>query len=144
MGVTDERDTVGDRLERPLQAQPRRGLARRTATGTTRGGDAVGGTGEVEQVGALGLVELQRPRERVEDAGRGAGDLAALEPGVVLDAETGDRRDLAAAQPRNASGPGGRQPDLFRGDAGAASGEELAHLASVVHDLERRPAPAPP
>ena len=43
-----------------------------------------------KQVGALGLVELQRPGERVEHAGGGAGDLAALEAGVVLDAEPGE------------------------------------------------------
>ena len=58
--------------------------------GASRGRDAVGGAGEVEQVGAFGLVELQGPGQGVEDAGGGAGDLAALEAGVVLDAETGE------------------------------------------------------
>ena len=128
MGVADERDTVGDRLQRPPQAEPRGGLARRTTAGAARGRDAVGGAGQVEQVGALGLVELQRSGQGVEDAGGGAGDLAALEAGVVLDAQPGERGDLAAPQSGHAAGAGGRQADLVRGDPGAAGGEELAHL----------------
>ena len=128
MRVADERDAVGDRLQRPLQAEPGRGLARRTTARPARGRDAVGGAGEVEQVGAFGLVELQRPGQRVEHAGGGAGDLAALEPGVVLDAQPGEGGDLAAAQPGHPAAAGGREADLVRGDAGAAGGEELAHL----------------
>ena len=62
-----------------------------------------------KQVGAFGLVELQRPRQRVEDAGGGAGDLAALEAGVVLDAEPGERGDLAAPQAGDAAAAGGRE-----------------------------------
>ena len=81
-----------------------------------------------KQVGAFGLVELQRPGERFEDAGRGAGDLAALEPGVVLDAEPGEGGDLAAPQSGHPAAAGGREADLVGGDAGAAGGEELAHL----------------
>ena len=139
MRVADERDAVGDGLERPLQAEPRRGLARRTTSGAAAGGDAVGGAGEVVEVGALGLVELQRPRQRLQDARGGAGDLAALEPGVVLHAQAGQRRDLAAAQARHAAAAGGGEPDLLGGDAGAPGGEELAHLCSVVHAFEGRP-----
>ena len=107
--------------------------------GAAAGGDAVGGAGEVVEVGALGVVELQRPRQRLQHAGGGAGDLAALEPGVVLHAQPGERRDLAAPQARHAAVAGGGQPDLVRGDARAAGGEELAHLLSVVHVLEPRP-----
>ena len=79
-------------------------------------------------MGSFGLVELQRAGERVEDAGGGAGDLAALEAGVVLDAESGDGRDLAAPQAGDPPGAAGRKPGLLRCDAGAASGQELAHL----------------
>jgi hypothetical protein len=39
----------------------------------------------VEQVGALGVVELQRVRDAIDDALRDAGGVAALERGVVLD-----------------------------------------------------------
>ena len=86
-------------------------------------------------MGAFGLVELQRPRQRVKDPGGRAGDLPPLEPGVVLDAEPSECRDLAASQPGHAAAAGGREADLVGGDAGAASGEELAHLCplSVVH-----------
>ena len=142
--VADEGDAVGDGLERPLQAESRRGLRRRTTTRTAAGGDAVRSTCEVVQVGALGLVELQRPRQRLQDAGRGAGDLPTLETGVVLHAQAGQRRDLAAAQSLHAAAAGGRQPDLLRGDAGAAGGEELAHVVSVVHDVETRPVQSRP
>ena len=100
MGVADERDAVGDRLECPLQARPRRGLAGCTTAGAARGGDAVGGAGEVEEVCSFGLVELQGAGQRVEDTAGGAGDLAALELGVVLDAEAGDSGDLAAPRAR--------------------------------------------
>ena len=61
---------------------------------------------------------------------------AALETGVVLDAEAGDGRDLAAPQSRHAAGADRREADLLRGDAGAASSEELADLCSVVHVVE--------
>ena len=87
MWVSHEGHTLGDGLERPTQAESRRRLARRTPPGAARGGDAIGGAREVEQVGALGLVELQRPRQGLEDPGGCAGDLAALQAGVVLDAE---------------------------------------------------------
>ena len=94
-------------------------------------------------MGALGLVELQRPGQGVEDAGGCAGDLAALEAGVVLDAQTGQGGDLAAPQSGHPSAAGGRQAHLVRGDAGAAGGEELthllAHVLTVVHAVEPKP-----
>ena len=55
-----------------------------------------------KQVGAFGLVELQRPGHRVEHGRRGAGDRAAFELGVVLHADAGEQRDLAASQPGHA------------------------------------------
>jgi hypothetical protein len=67
--VPDERDAVRDGLQRPLQARPGGGLGRGAAPGAARGRDAVGGAGEVEEVGAFGVVELQRPGERLQDAG---------------------------------------------------------------------------
>ena len=126
--VADEGDAVGDRVQRPLQAGPRRRLARRRRRGRPEVGMPSAARARSKQVGALGVVELQRARQRVEDAGGGAGDLAALEAGVVLDAQPGQRGDLAAAQARHAAAAGGREAGLVRGDAGAASGEELAHL----------------
>jgi hypothetical protein len=110
-----------------------------TSTRPPGGGDAVGRAGEVEQVGALGVVEPQGAGERVENAGGRAGDLPALEPGVVLDTEPGDCRDLVAAQPGDASAATGGEADLLGGDAGAAGHQELAHLLAVVHPSETRP-----
>jgi hypothetical protein len=46
-------------------------------------------------VGAFGVVELQGAGERVENAGRDAGEGAAFEFGVVLHAHSGQSRDLA-------------------------------------------------
>ena len=60
----------------------------------------------------FGLVELRGTRQRLEHAGGGAGDPATLEPGVVLHAQTGERRDRAAPQSRDPAGPGARQTDL--------------------------------
>ena len=131
MWVADERDALGDRLQGPAQAQPRRGLVGRTPPRAARGGDAVGRAREVEEVRAFGLVELQRPGQGLEDPGGCAGDLAALEAGVVLDAEPSQRRDLAAAQSGHPPAAGGRKSDLIRGDASATSSEELAHFLTT-------------
>jgi hypothetical protein len=54
--------------------------------------------GQVEQVLAFDVVELQRLRDRVEHALRGAADVAAFELGVVVEADTGEGGDLFAAQ----------------------------------------------
>ena len=64
-------------------------------------GDGAGGAGEVKQVGALGVVELQRLGERLEDGVGGAGGVAAFQALVVLDAHPGQRGDLLASQPRH-------------------------------------------
>ena len=56
------------------------------------------GAREIEQVGALGVVELQRPRERLEDGVGDTAGVAALEPRVVVDADAGEQRDLFAAE----------------------------------------------
>ena len=58
-----------------------------------------GGAGEVVQVGALGLVELQGAGEAVEDAVGDAGEVAAFELGVVLDADAGQVGDLLRRSP---------------------------------------------
>jgi hypothetical protein len=49
-----------------------------------RGADARG-AGEVEEMGALDVVELERSRERVQDRLGGAGSVAALEPRVITE-----------------------------------------------------------
>jgi hypothetical protein len=74
-------------------------LGGRSAAGAT---GWAGGAAEVEQVRPFGLVEAQRPGERVEDALGDAGEVPALELRVVLHADTGQVGDLAAAQTRHA------------------------------------------
>jgi hypothetical protein len=51
----------------------------------------------VQQVGAFGVVQLERSGDGVQDRGADAGQAAAFECSVVLDADAGQRCDLAAA-----------------------------------------------
>ena len=60
--------------------------------------DRTRGAGQVEEVRALGVVELQRPGQRFQHELGDAADLAALQAPVVVGADTGQRRDLLAAQ----------------------------------------------
>jgi hypothetical protein len=108
-----------DRVERPLQAGPHGPLLRPAARAQQRVA-AVGLLRQAHQVGALGVVELQGAGDGLEHAGRDAGELAALELGVVLDAHPGQRGDLAAAQAGHAAPAGGRDAGPLRGDLGAA------------------------
>ena len=117
--VAHERDTVGDRGQRPLQARPGRRRPGRAAAWPARRGDAVGGAGQVEQVRALGVVELERPRDGVEHRRRRPADRTALELGVVLHAHA--RR---GSRPRCAAGPGTRR--LVPPRTPAASGVTFA------------------
>jgi hypothetical protein len=55
------------------------------------------GAGQVEQVGAFGLVELQGGGQAVEDGVRGSGKVAAFHADVVVDAHAREQRDLFAA-----------------------------------------------
>ena len=94
---------------------------------------AVGGLGEVEQVGAFGVVKLQSAGDRVQDAGGDAAECTAFKLGVVLDAHPGQGGDLAATQPRHPASPGLRYPGLIGSDLGTPRGQELADFGAVVH-----------
>ena len=83
------------------------------------------------------LVELECPRDPVQDAGRRPTERAAFELGVVLDAHAGQRGDLAAAQPRHTPSAVCGYAGLFRGDLGAPRDEELADFGSIVHVAQR-------
>jgi hypothetical protein len=67
--VAHERGSFGDGVEGPLQAAVRGPLLRAAAPGAQKGDAAVRGSGEVEQMGPFGVVELQRASDRVEHAG---------------------------------------------------------------------------
>ena len=90
----------------------------------------------------FGLVELQSAGEGVEDRVGDAGQVSALEPGVVVGAHAGQHRDLLAAQPLDPPPAAEeRHPRLFGGEPFPAGGEEVTDLVPVVHasTVRRRP-----
>jgi hypothetical protein len=89
--------------------------------------------GEIEQVGALGIVELKSTGNGVEDGSRHPADGAALQLGVVLHADPRESGDLAAAQARDTAHADIGHTRLLRSDLGPPRGQELADLDSVVH-----------
>ena len=84
---------------------------------------------------ALGAVELQGTGECLQHRVRDAGRVAALETGVVVDADPGEERHLFAAQTRDAALTGaiGAEPCLLGSELCAAARQELAELAPGVH-----------
>jgi hypothetical protein len=92
---------------------------------------------EVEQVGPFGVVELEGSGDRVEHGGRDAGEGAAFQFGVVLDAHPGECGDLAAAQAGDATVADVGQACLLRGEFGSPRDEEFADLGPVVHANDR-------
>ena len=128
--VADERRGGGRRVQDVLHTggDPRR--AARARDGAAR----PGGAGEVEQVSPFRLVQLQRPGDSAEDLVGDAGDVAFLQPRVVVDRDAGEHRDFLPAQPGHAPAPAiQRHPRLIGSDLGAAGGEELADLGTGVH-----------
>src|SRR5215212_11799464 len=94
----------------------------------------LGRASEIEEVRALGLVERERARNRLEHGLRDAAQVPALHAGVVVDADPGKERYLLAAQSRDPPVVAiGRESDLVGRDAGPPGGEELADLATRVH-----------
>jgi len=88
---------------------------------------------EVEQVVAFGLVELERAGESFEHELGDSAHVAALEALVVLDADTGERGDLLAAQAFHASPAVGRQARLLGRDLRPPRRQELGDVAVVIH-----------
>src|SRR3954470_8088158 len=85
----------------------------------------------------FGVVELQRAGQRLQHAFGDAAEAAPFEPGVVVDTDTGEQRDLLPAQPAHpAVAAVHGQASPLRGDLGAPGGEEIADLRPVVHDLD--------
>ena len=131
--VADERRADGHGVEGPLEAGAHRPRPGGAVPGAAQGARPVGGPGQVEKVGPLGLVELEGPGEGLEHPGRGAGQRAPLQLGVVLDAHPGQGRHLAAAQPGDPAGATGGQASLAGRDLGTAGLQEVADLLTVVH-----------
>jgi hypothetical protein len=95
-------------------------------------GDGARGAREIEEVRALGLVELERPRQRLEHELGDAADLAALQPPVVVGADAGQGGDLLAAQPGHPAPAVARQAGLLGCDLRASGGEELGDVGGDV------------
>ncbi len=132
-------DRVEDALHGRADLLPG-GTAGRPRSGT--GTDACR-AGQVEQVGALGLVQLQRTREGVQHGVGGAAGVAAFQPGVIVDADPGQQRDFPPAQPGHAAAATvAGQARLLRGDPGPPRGQEVTDLAPAVHALHGMPRPS--
>src|SRR6266540_2264902 len=120
----------------PVRASTTRWMLGRTLQRRhpTRRGPGSGRPDQVEQVGALGLVELERTADSLEDIIRHAAGVAALEARVVLHAGPRQQRDLLAPQTRHpALAAIERQTRTMRRDLRAARREELKDLACAAH-----------
>ena len=107
---------------RPTTTSRRSGGAR---TGRRRG-RGQRDAGEVEEVVALGHVEVEHPSERVEHAGRRSDVAALLEPRVPGQPDACELRDLLASQP-------GRAPVAVDGQRRRSRG--VRRLAAVAQEL---------
>ncbi|ADJ45507.1 hypothetical protein AMES_3683 [Amycolatopsis mediterranei S699] len=140
--VADERGPFGDRVEDLLQTAAWRPLLHLRPSPQDRA-RAVRGPGEGKQVRSFRVVELERPRHGVQHGGGHAGEVPAFQLRVVLDADVGQHRDLAAAQPRYPPVPAGGQAGPIRADLGPPRDEELTDFLTVVHATTISPAARP-
>src|SRR5947209_4199677 len=99
----------------------------------------MGGASEVEEVSALGVVELERSGQCLQHAFGDAAEVSALQAGVVGNAHAGQDGDLFAAQSWDAPRAIGLQACLLGRDRAAAGGEELLDLLVGVHENQPRP-----
>jgi hypothetical protein len=129
--VADQGGSAGDRVEGVLQPGPHRGGAGGASLPPGRRG--VGGAREVEHVVTFGVVEVEGVSDRVQDRVGYAGEVASLQPGVVLDADPRQHRDFRAAQAGHAAVAGGGHVDLVGTDLRPACGEKVADLVAVRH-----------
>jgi hypothetical protein len=81
----------------------------------------------------LRLIELQRAGEGIQDLDGHAGEVSALHPRVVLDADPGEHGHLFAAQAGHPATPAADDSRPVRGDPVPARMQELSHLRSMIH-----------
>lgn len=125
----DERRCAGEPVEDVLDAWPH-ALPGRSPT--TRRAHRPQGAGEIEEVRALRLIELEGAGERFEDAGDAA-HVSALDPGVVGDADARQDGDFLAAQAGTRRLPKELSPACSGVSLARAGGQELSDLASRLH-----------
>ena len=117
-----------DRIEEPLQ-HGHHGLLSGPAAPTPW--RRPGRPGQVGQVVGLGLVELERACERVENLQRHAPQVATLHPRVVLHADTGEQGHLLAAKAGHTTASTTDDTRLLRCDPVPARTQEVRHLRAV-------------
>ena len=97
--VSDVRRRSRHRVQGALDVRPHPLLRRAPACRRRR----VRGARKVEEMRPLGIIELQRTRQRLQDAFRDSVHVPPLEAGVVVDADAGQDRHLLAAEPWDAA-----------------------------------------
>lgn len=131
-----------------MAGTPSSASSRRLTSGRTRSGRGsrrrpASCAGEVAEVCPLGVFELKRPGDCLEDLLGRMGRAALLEADVVIDADARELGKLLAAQPRDAAAAEGGQADLPRAQPVAAGFQELPQLGALVHPASM-PSPGRP
>ena len=88
---------------------------------------------------SLGLVQAQRARDRFEDTLGSASQVAALHPVVVVDADSGQDRDLLAPESGDLSRSEGGEANRLGSDLRPPRREEIPYLGPGVHDNKTKP-----
>src|SRR5829696_3911567 len=134
--VAHQRRGAGHRIQESLH--PRAYVLLTRSTATWRRG-VVRRAGQLEEMGAFGLVELQGTGDGFEDAVGHTGEIPALEPRVVVDADPGQDGALFATQPGHAPvGAVSREPHVVQGEAGA-TGARNSHPSRLTMPATLRP-----
>ena len=130
-GVANPGRSVGDGVENLLDTVRDAGCS--AAPLPWWGG--LSGARQVEQVATLGLVQLKRACDSVEDGLGRPGEVPAFHADVVIDAHPGEQRDLFAPQPLDPAvvSTVGGSPACAGEIRSRREIEELADLVSVVH-----------
>jgi hypothetical protein len=90
-------------------------------------------------VGAFGIVESQCAHQGLQHRVGDTTQVAALEAGVVVHADPGQRGDLFTAQTWHAAFVAeDRKPCLGRADPGSPAGKEVLHVLALIHTCDAR------
>jgi hypothetical protein len=103
-------------------------LGRQRTLNTVRRRRCPRDVGEAEQVAALGGVQSERVRDRVEDLDAGIDRAALLKPRVPGDAHASQVGQLLAPQAYRAAAGADREPDVLRADPLPAAAQERGEL----------------
>ena len=95
---------------------------------------------EQDQMRALGRRQPQRARERLEHVERGADVASLLEPRVPGGPDSGQQRDLFAAQARRAPAAAVGEPDVLGLEARALGAQEVGQLLPTALAVAGLPA----